>query len=493
MSVRYLSMAVVCSMLFFSCDSGNKKHDDSTTTGTEETTDQSDSESDPVSTDAPFSVSVTDASGSFPGLPALQSFVLATSSDNSKWLMFAGRTNGMHDFSDYEEGGFPIADFNDQIYVYDLGSKSATSMPVSDIEGDVSHMFKATNLQHFQSDNDLYITGGYGENEEAAPTSYLERWSTYDYMAHIDVDAMISAVENANVDDLNNSFIYGQNEGAQATGGELYKMGEYFYLTGGHVYKGIFSTKTDKTVTSSQVYLDAVHRFKLSNDNGTLELSDLTKITDGLADDATQFRRRDLPVTPAIQLTTGGITESVTMYAGVFTSPNNTVPGLQPNENWEWPIYIMNDGSYQIDESYSQQSNVYAAANFVAYDKNSQMLYTTILGGIMHDNTNEFSNEVITINRPLSGDAPVTTATEQTAMPFDNRYGAEANMIFSTANQVDGISLPVFDISNMASNESMDIGYFYGGIEADKANPGGYGTGLSSASSKVFKVVITKN
>lgn len=494
MSVRQFTLAAICGMLFFSCDSGKNGGNNSTTTET-----GSDVVTEPASTPAPatgtpFSVTVTDASASFPGLPGLQSFVLGTSSAGDKWLMLGGRTNGMHSFADYEAGSFPITDFNDNIYVYDLTTQTATKMAVSDIDGDVSLMFKATNLQHFQSGGDLFITGGYGENEEVAPDNSLERWTTYDYMARINVENMITAVEANDKVGLNSSFIYGQNAGVQATGGELFKMGDYFYLTAGHIYKGVFSTATGKpSGAQSQVYLDAVHRFKLAESAGKLVLSDLTKITDGLADNATQFRRRDLPVTPALQLTATGITESVTLYAGVFTAPTNTVAGLAANANWEAPIYIMQDGSYSVDNTYAQQSNVYAAANFVAYDSESETLYTTILGGIMHANTNEFGNEVITINRPLSGTAPVSTATSQTAMPFTDRYGAEANMIYSTGNMVSGISLPLFDITSMTSGETMDIGHFYGGIQALKANPGGYGAGLSFASSKVFKVTITKN
>lgn len=491
MSVRQFTLTALCSLALISCDKEKKNTSQTTSTSTsvESTSDKVESSE----TEAPFSVKVEEDL-SFEGLPSLQSFVLATSNDRSKWLMFAGRNNGMHDFGNdnYEEKSFPVQHFNDQLYVYDIASKELSQMPADDIEEAMGLMFKATNLQHLQKGNALYITGGYGENILANSDETLERWTTYSYMAKIDVDGMIKAIEEKNKTALNASILWGEDEAVRATGGELFQIDDYFYLAGGHVYKGIFSLKKDGSITpTSQTYLDAVHRFKLSEKNGKLVLSDLTKVTDGKPDNETQFRRRDLPVTPAIQLVNGNLLESISMYAGVFTAPDNKVPGLAANDNWVWPIYIYKDGSYSIDESYEQQSNVYAAANFVVYDPGTQVLHTTILGGIMHNNGNEFSNEVLTINRPLSGDM-VSTATQQAAMGFDKYYGAEANVVYSEQNRLSGLDAAIFDLSAMEEGAEVVVGHFYGGIEALIPNPGGFGEGKSFASNKVFKISITK-
>ena len=195
------------------------------------------------------------------------------------------------------------------------------AFPVNKIDNPGSLLFKATNLQHFQDDNYLYLTGGYGENDSISNDNLLERFDTYADIARIDIDGMISdIVANASAEKVNTNIIYGFDELARATGGELYKLDDYFYLAGGHVYKGIFSVKRNNTITpTSQKYLNSVHRFKLSEIDGRLKLSDFSKITDGFSDDSTQFRRRDLPVTPSINFNSDSSwEEGIAMYGRCF-------------------------------------------------------------------------------------------------------------------------------------------------------------------------------
>jgi hypothetical protein len=43
------------------------------------------------------------------------------------------------------------------------------------------------------------------------------------------------------------------------------------------------------------------------------------------------------------------------------------------------------------------------------------------------------------------------------------------------------------------SGQSVHVGYIYGGIEAFENTPGTFGRGKSTASSKIWKVTVTKN
>lgn len=436
-----------------------------------------------VTSEGVFSVIITE-DNSKPHLPELQSFVLATSGDT--WLMLAGRTNGMHDFADYTEESFPHQDFNTNIYVCD--ATACKTMPVSVLPMPYQSMFRATNLQHYQDGNYLYITGGYGENLN--PTNnILEDWDTYNFMARIDVSGMIAAVNSGNRNAIIESVIFGEDDAVEATGGELFKMGEYFYLTGGHKFNGVFSYKSKGS--STQFYLDAVHRFKLSESNGKLVVNDFSKITDGLSDSLTQFRRRDLPVTTGLHLKNGLLEPSVIMFSGVFTSSQNIIPGLKSDAAFTNPIHIFNDGTYKLDQSYIQTTNIYAAANFTVYDDNTKTLHSTILGGIGEKNGGHgFTNKVLTINTPLNGG--VTTETQQDSIPSNHMFGAESNIILSDAKKI-AIGDGVFDITNMNAGEIMQIGTFYGGIESDVLNPGGFGSGLSKASNKLWNISIKKN
>lgn len=435
----------------------------------------------PITDDAPFSVLV-ELDNSKTHLPTLQSFVLATANDT--WLMFAGRTNGMHKFADYEKKSFPPKLFNHTIFVCD--ASKCDSMPITSIPMPYRSMFRATNLQHLQEGNDLYITGGYGESFDASLPD-KERWDTYSFIAKIDVAAMIAAVQAKDAKALNASMTFGQHDAVRATGGELFKMGDYFYLTVGHKYSDLFG-KGNQT----QVYLDAVHRFTVSESGGELTIGNFTKITDGFPDDSTQFRRRDLPVAKTLRLVGGQLEPAITLYAGVFTTKPTKIKGLTSQGPFTNPIHIYQDGSHALDATYAQTFNVYACANFVVYDANSSTVHTTLLGGI-GDNTKKvgFTKNVLTINQSLDK-GKITTETTQASMTTTNHFGAEANMILANGNKVAG-SNSVFDISSMKSGDVLNIGSFYGGIEAITANPGGYGAGLSGASSKVFKVSITKN
>lgn len=471
------SLALLCvTLINYSCKSEKAKNTTETKQDQVLETDLS------VSNAAPFSVVVTeDTSRTF--LPSLQSFVLATSGDT--WLMFAGRTNGMHDFADYTETSFPHQDFNKELYV--CNTNACKSMSVTNIPMPYQSMFRATNLQHYQDGNDLYVTGGYGENPNKT-NNIIEDWNTYDYMAKIDVAAMMSAINNNDQKALNASMVFGQDSIVEATGGELFKMGEYFYLTGGHKFNGVF--QHGKPGSSTQVYLDAVHRFKFVENNGQLAVSDFTKVTDAKPDSLTQFRRRDLPVVTGLQLKNGNLEQTVNMFAGVFTSPNNKISGLSSNAAFTMPIQINNDGTYNLDQTFEQEQNVYATANFAAYDSNTQTLYSTLLGGIGGSAGDEgFTNKVITINKPLAGG--VTSHTIQDSIPSNQLFGAESNIVYSSASKVTG-SDDVFDISKMKTGDIMQIGTFYGGIEADVPNPGGFGSGKSKASNKLWTVTIQK-
>ncbi|MEN0002570.1 MAG: hypothetical protein AAF798_00455 [Bacteroidota bacterium] len=439
--------------------------------------------------EAPFTISIEEDT-TRPHLPALHSFVLATSDEN--WLLFAGRTNGMHDFGGdhYEDGSFPHVDFNRHFFVCD--ATTCDSLPVSIVPIPYQDIFKATNLQHVQIGNDLYVSGGYGENP-TGDTVWTERWDTYDIIAKIDVPALVAAVKTQDAAAAVEAMMFGQDKMVEATGGEFFKMGDYFYLAGGHIYNGFFSSEAAKRkdTLGVQTYLNAVHRFKLEEREGQLVVSDASKITDGKTDSTTQFRRRDLPIAKTLQATESGLTSAISLYAGVFTSPQNKIPELKANANFTHPIHIFQDGSYHIDTTYTQNLNVYAAPNFVVYDGTANTYHTTIIGGIGDGSPGiNYTNTVLTVNHSLDPTI-ATTESLQDSIPVNGAfYGAEANILLSEATKVAGTE--VFDLTSVKSGEQVDIGLFYGGIHAFVNNPGGYGRGKSIASNKVFRMKITK-
>jgi hypothetical protein len=60
--------------------------------------------------------------------------------------------------------------------------------------------------------------------------------------------------------------------------------------------------------------------------------------------------------------------------------------------------------------------------------------------------------------------------------------------------KVNGKTTEVIDANaTFKSGQSVDVGYIYGGIEAFENTPGTFGRGKSTASSKIWKVTVTKN
>ena len=441
-----------------------------------------------------FSVSLEEVNDKY-HFPNVQSFALGQSSDSNQWLIVGGRTNGMHDFGgdNYEEKSFPIRNFNDTIWVYDYAQDKRYHFPVDKIEAPGSLLFKATNLQSFQDGNYLYLTGGFGENDSIPNENLFEKYNTYADIGRINVDGLISAiVNNASNEEVNKTIIYGFDEAARATGGELYKLDDHFYLAGGHVYKGMFSIRKNNTITpTSQEYLNSIHRFKLSENENKLMLSNYTEISDGFSDDSTQFRRRDLPVTPSVYFDTDGEwEEGIAMYAGVFSSPDNKIKNIESNGAWKWPIYIYKNGTYSIDPELEQHTNFYSAPSFVAVDRNSKTTYTTIIGGIGSANEDVFTNRVSTIARTFNNDFSTYNTLLQPPIPSKYFYGAEAFMVLNPENRLKDAKLDVFDITNLERNQEIEIGVFCGGIESFINSPGGYGKGKSQASNKIWKVKI---
>ncbi len=153
------------------------------------------------------------------------------------------------------------------------------------------------------------------------------------------------------------------------TGGDLVKMGNYFYLVMGQnatdLYAGNFV----------QQYSDDIKKFNISFDGTNLSCQLITKFTDGNRPDSTsRYRRRDLNVSPF--LTHGG-SQGISIYGGVFTSKTRST--------WQNPVtFFLSVPTVKkiILDSLKQKTSQYASAKILMYDAVSQNMYTTLIGGI---------------------------------------------------------------------------------------------------------------
>ena len=472
--------------------------------------------------------------------PALQSFVHAASGD--EWLLFAGRTNqsddngGLHDMTgNYTNTSFPPPSYNDSIFVYNVANDEKMAISIGQMMAVLQEKFpdNYAAAQNYQSvfrnsnplvrqDGDyLYVVGGYGPQDFSATGSGIQNYITYDQVAKIHVPSMINLVKGAyaNVDD-SKLFSFGKGTNLTVTGAELLKVGTTYYAVTGHCF--------GNNCNGFQKYQDAAYPFTISKDTlHTLTLSQGNAITDvvdptaALADDLSNFRRRDQPIVPAIYKSpaNGRIQEGIAIYSGVFKTGNDNNLQAWNDAIYIHPSWANNAGRlFTQDTEYNQNNyNVYACPSFVVYDSKTDLAQTFLLGGIGDGNFSEngflsgFTNTAVRIETNI-GNYPLSSKNEliqpdhlfnqntNNAPPF---YGAEAvlfandNLPYVAAWYTENSgnwgqqTTEIIDLGEISDGD-IEVGYVYGGIEAFESNPASFGPRKSKASKKIFKVILKK-
>ncbi|MFC4633879.1 hypothetical protein ACFO3O_08170 [Dokdonia ponticola] len=492
-----------------------------------------------------YKVSVTPIAAS--NAPALQSFAHATSGED--WLLFAGRTNkdaligGLHNLdANYADSSFIPKSFNTKIYTYNPTNDTAWDIDYTVfMKGLKTHLAKDTTSTMYQSfkklekdsinftsifvnsnplvtqdDGYMYLIGGYGpknfEYFEETPNWHQDttvtdhkkqEYITYDQVVRLHIESLIKLTKKETLTDAewSNIFRYDTAASLVSTGAEVLKLGSTFYVAGGHNF-----------TSSSQKYLDAVYPFSVKPSKTTLSLgvtvsaaiSDVSDPTDPSADNVSIFRRRDGPVVPSMYYneTEKTMEQSLTFYGGVFK------PG-EDLQAWNDAIYVHPDWAtenklYTYDTAYNQDNfNVYACGNFVGFDSDTNVLHTFLLGGIGDGKPSStlsgFTNTGLHITMDVKKQ-PMQSAIKDTLHNVfgntSNFYGAESILIknsTSISQKIGEINSEIVDLkTTLGTNSEVVIGHIYGGIEAFESNPGTYGQGKSAASSKIWKVTLTK-
>lgn len=407
--------------------------------------------------------------------PALQSFAWAHMGNHV--LAVGGRTNGFHTFDD-EFSTFPSKRSNTYFYVINLDSATADSMP---IPAKYLLQLRSTNMESYQDGNTLYCVGGYGSTcANDAPSCY----QTFPNLTAINLPAAMAAIKSHNATALEASITTITDERMRVTGGELRKIGDWFYLVFGQNFNTIYSDN------ATGIYTQQIRRFQIKNAGTSLEI--LNYAADTCTWDDSSFHRRDLVV---VENHNPDGEHNITVYGGVFTP--------QANLDYQTPIYITQTdkatGAVNIttDNSFLQMFNQYSAPTFVIHDNEQKVNYTTIFGGItqyyyqdgqlVNGGSNmPFSNYVTTIARKADGSSEEFPQQTPTLPGF---IGAEA--IFVPVLPYFGTpSSPVFDAAKVKSGDAngVHIGYLYGGINSTAAQSSGPHS--THASHSIYKVYV---
>ena len=406
----------------------------------------------------PFSIQIEVADFSLP--TGIQAY--ASANYKGKWLLLAGRTNGLHGFDNVLNNFPPLAQ-NREVYVIDptTGSSWHRSLTDGELSQEEIDCLSVTAPQSFQKGNILYLVGGYGIN---TLTGEMETKST---LTKINVSKMIQWVITGSpsakkaINQISNPLL-------QVTGGFLFQANDHqpFLLMLGQNFQGLY------TDNSNGIYTKQIRPFWL-NDNGN-KMSILPSSSTKTNPD---YRRRDLNIVPILH----NNQPAYTAFAGVFTLDTGV---------WTVPITIFPDGSsFEPDPSdpktFKQAMNHYDCPSFGLYSTKNNEMFVLFPGGISYgffsggvfttDSEIPFTNQVTTIKIDnqnnytqylMNGEYPFLVSTGSN--PGNQLlFGAEAAFF-----PKDGI--PLFNNGviqlDALPNEPTVIGYIVGGIMSTLPN-----------------------
>ena len=430
-------------------------------------------------------------------VPTLQSFASGIYDD--QWVLVAGRTNGLHGFSDDGLANFPPRYQNTDVWVIDPRSKETWSRSLNDTSSGLSSSeidsLSSTNTESYQDGNTLFIVGGYVYSRA------INNFTTYNALSAIDLPTLVNWVKGT-VETLHTNAILqvageessdNSYDGGffQVTGGGLEKIEDRYQLVFGQKFEGPYAHGS----TTFQVYTSQVRSFDIDYDfaNGSLSYSTDSNMINPSGGDPSRFRRRDLNVFPILSPDgQGGTTKSTVALAGVFYNGVGV---------WTVPVEIGYDGIPTTEnptndsDVFRQAMNQYESGKIGLYSQTSGEMTQVLLGGISantfdpateqltYDENNGFHRQITAVLRDASG-----TYQQQYITDFPDVYDGNGKLLYFGANarffpakNVPVLTDGVINLDSL-STETV-IGYMFGGIAADQPN-----FGTTVASSIIFEV-----
>jgi hypothetical protein len=505
----------------------------------------------------PYTLNITPVSA--PGitlLPGIQSAVYAQMPPSAAypsglWLVFGGRTNGLHDFSPSGEQSFPPSFQNNVIYVINPVNWQVWSRPwnQTDVPAAIANSLSSTNQASYARGDTLYTAGGYsvpGTVNFTADVTHLSRdIAVTSGLENLSVGQTVSGVlpfpsgqslflPGTTITAINGNTITVSNAAlSNATGFSLAAYTRNFTTYGaltGLSIKGLVQAVINggdvarlariRQLSDSRVavtggamaplngrtYLAFGHNFQGGYNGATASISQVYTseirsfriVDDGRSlaianyravRDPVNFRRRDGNLVSFIG--PGGKAQ-LAFLGGVFT-PGSSGIGYQA------PILIGRNGGVLIDAAYQQFFSQYTTANIPLYDSRTRSMHDVRMGGI---SLYDYSNGQLTEDTELPGIDDVTSLVRASNGSFQEyilssipavtpgstgNYGANAAFFINKA-------LPTYANSVIKLNSLRGptvVGYMFGGIYSTVSNTSGNTFRATGASNQVFQITLT--
>ena len=414
--------------------------------------------------DFPYDVILTPVTVA--GLPGLHSY--AVGQHNGKWLIIGGRKDGLHARQPFN--AFPGSLNNTDMYVVDIATQQSWTASVNSLATDLKEQLQTTNMNFYQDGDVLYIIGGYAYSATAADHK------TFDGLISVDVPNLINAIVNNT--SIISYFKQITNASFAITGGYLGKIGNEFYLVGGHKFDGRYNPMNNPTFT--QTYSNSIRKFEIDNSGTQLSFSNYSEITD-----AVHLHRRDYNLVPQV-FPNGEL--GYTISSGVFQI-NADLPFL-------YPVDIKSSG-YFPQTNFNQYLSNYHCANASLYDATNNNMHNLFFGGLsqyyynngtlVQDDTVPFVKTISRTKRAANG-----SLTEyQLPVEMPNLKGAGSEFIPNES--LPNYSNGVIKLSDITASEFI-IGHIYGGIQSSSISAfTDNQTNLTSADPSVYEVKLVYN
>ncbi len=378
------------------------------------------------------------------------------------WVLIGGRVGGLHGFFPFT--AFPENEANASIWLIDPNTGDALNFGIDGLNVPFHDPLKATNPQYTQDGETLYLCGGYGK--DAATGDFI----TFPVLTAIHLPQLVAAM----MAHTNPSAAFRQieSEHLRVCGGEMDKLGDHFYLVGGHDFSGNYTQTPSAMFT--QTYTYEIRKFNIVNTPTTLALSNYAAHRD-----EQNLRRRDFTLAPLIR---PDGSPALCLYGGVFR-PDVDLPYYNP-------VYIAENQVFSLDNSYEQVFSQYTCPAVPVFDSTDGSMYTIFFAGLSahyfdqntqtlkYDERVPFIRDISTFRRQADG------TSKEYLMPqrFDELLGA--NMVFAPAEDAPHYANEVLKLHQMS--DKTFVGWLFGGIKAEIPN-----LTPSSASKRMFKVFVT--
>jgi len=433
----------------------------------------------------PYRLEIRDVETSGFDLPTLHSF--AAAKHDGKWVLLAGRTNGLHGFEQGGLGNFPPQSQNRDVWVIDIQARQSWHRSLEDASSGLTQAqvdsLTPTNNQFAKQGDRLYMTGGYGFSRDS------NTFGTFDTLTAIDLSGIIDWVQagTGSADD----HIRQINEPiASVTGGAMLRIGETMHLVFGQDFQGGYNPFRNGTYTRQ------VRSFEIVDDGNTLAIENVRQ-TEPLP----EYRRRDLNVIPRILRNpqTGELEQGIVALSGVFTE---TVGA------WTVPVEIDAAGTPSMSdptdpETLRQGFNAYHSAKVGLFSEHTGTMHTILFGGIgletvdpetgvvVRDNDLPFVNDITslvidsdgTYHHHWLGTMPLHEDE------FGNRLRFGTNAEFFVHDEIAAFENGVLQLD--ALDGPTSLGYVFGGIISNAPHTRGVEGAISAASNRVFEVILT--